>query len=316
MSEATDPSDARGRGRQERVRRVLLHVLVLNLVVVAGKALAWWWSGALSVAAEVVHSSLDALNNGIALAFAAVAVMEPDDRHPYGHQKFELLGALVVVAFLSVTGFELVKGAVRRLLSPEPPEVTVSPEVLWVMGGALVAAVGISWWEAREGRRLGSQLILADAAHTRADVYTSLAVLAGLLAVRAGYPLADPIIALLVAGLIGWTGWRIVQETVPALVDERAVEARTILRMAEGTEGVRASWGARSRGRPGEIFAELTIAVDPTLDVTRAHDIADRVERAVAEALGAREVTVHVEPFRSRGVPPGNAEGPASEDPP
>lgn len=305
------PPAAGEMARGARVRRVLLQVLVLNLLVVLAKGVAWWSSGALSIVAEAVHSSLDAMNNVIALAFAAVAAREPDENHPYGHQKFETLGALVIVAFLSVTVVELVQGAVGRLLSSQPPEVQATPLALWIMGGSAAAGLAVSAWESRQGRLLRSHLLVADAAHTRTDVYAALAVLGGLLAVRAGYPLADPIIALTVAVLIAFTGWRILRETVPVLVDERAVEARTIRRVAEAAPGVRGAWGIRSRGRPGEVFAELTIAVDPRLDVARAHDIADEVEREVSRELGAREVSVHVEPHRPGRTPEGTG-GPES----
>ncbi len=290
--------------RGSRVRRVLLQVLVLNLLVLAAKVVAWISSGALSVAAEAGHSSLDALNNVIALTFAAIAARAPDEDHPYGHQKFETLGALVVVGFLSITVFELTQGAVVRLLGGRPLDAVATPMALWLVLFSAIASLVVSRWELIQGRRLDSPLLVADAAHTRADVYASGAVLVGLLLVRAGMPLADPLVALGVAVVIARTGWQIVQETVPVLVDERAVEDRTIRRIAEATEGVRGAWGIRSRGRPGEIYAELTVSVDPTLDVADAHTIADQVERDVAEALRAREVTVHVEPDETPPPPP------------
>ena len=296
------PEAALQRGSQ--VRRVLLQVLVLNLLVLAAKVVAWISSGALSVAAEAGHSSLDALNNVIALTFAAIAARAPDDDHPYGHQKFETLGALVVVGFLSITVFELTQGAVVRLLGGRPLDAVATPLALSLVLFSAIASLVVSRWELIQGRRLDSPLLVADAAHTRADVYASAAVLVGLLLVRAGMPLADPLVALGVAVVIARTGWQIVQETVPVLVDERAVEDRTIRRIAEATEGVRGAWGIRSRGRPGEVYAELTVSVDPTLDVADAHTIADRVERDVAEALRAREVTVHVEPDESHPHPP------------
>jgi len=273
-----------------------MQVLALNLLVLGAKGVAWWSSGAISVAAEALHSSLDALNNVIALTFAGIAAREPDEDHPYGHQKFETLGALVVVGFLSITVYELLKGAASRLFGGRPLDVEATPEAMGLVLLSAVASLLVSRWELVQGRRLDSHLLVADAAHTRADVYASGAVLVGLLFVRAGYPVADPLIALGVAGVIAWAGWGIVKSTVPVLVDERAVEDRTIRRIAEATEGVRAAWGIRSRGRPGEVFAELTVSVDRSLDVADAHTIADRVEREVADALGAREVTVHVEP--------------------
>lgn len=284
--------------RSREVRRILFLVLLLNLVVVGLKVVAWLLSDALSVLAEVTHSSLDALNNVFALAFASVAARAPDDRHPYGHYKFETLGALVLVGFLSITVFELGRGAITRLLDPATLTVSADPVAMAILVLSVVVGLAVSSYERRRGRELGSDLLLADAAHTRSDVLAALAVLGGLVAVRFGYPRADPVITLAVAVLIGRTGWKVVRETVPVLVDERAVEERAVRELAETTPGVVSCYGARSRGRPGEVFAELTITVSPELGVSEAHEIADRVERRVAERLSAREVTVHVEPSR------------------
>lgn len=288
------PPEATARSGQ--VRRVLRQVLVLNLFVVAIKLAAWWSSGALSVAAETMHSGLDALNNVFALVFAGVAAQGPDEEHPYGHQKFETLGALVLVGLLSITVFELTRGALLRLVGDLSPRLEATPLAMGIMAVSVVAGLAISTWETRRGRRLSSDLLLADAAHTRADVLAALAVLGGLGAVRAGYPAADPWITLGVGVLIAHTGWEIVKETIPVLVDERAVEAQRVRSVALTTPGVRACYGVRSRGRPGEVFAELTIAVDPSLDVAASHRIADAVEAGVARELHAREVVVHVEP--------------------
>ena len=282
--------------RARRVRRVLLGVLLLNLAVVALKVVAYWSAQALSIVAEAVHSSLDAGNNVFALWIARVAARAPDAEHPYGHQKFETLGALVLVGLLSVTVFELTQASLSRLLGEGAPTVEATPLAVGIMAFSAVVGLAVSVWEDRRGRALGSDILLADAAHTRSDVYTTLAVLAGLGAVALGYPLVDPLVTLGVAGIIAWTGWRIVKETVPVLVDERAVPPERIQDEAEAEEGVEACYGIRSRGRPGEIYAELTISVDPELDVHRSHAIADAVEARVADAIAAREVVVHVEP--------------------
>lgn len=283
--------------RTLEVRRILAVVLWLNLGVFALKVVALVSSHALSVAAETVNSSLDAINNVFALWIVRVAGQEPDDEHPYGHQKFETLGALVLVGFLSTTVFELVQHAVFRLLGRgEAADVRATPLALAVIALSMVIGVAVSLWEARRGRQLGSEILVADAAHTGSDVLTSAAVLAGLLAVRMGYPQVDPWVTLAVAALITRTGWLILRDTVPVLVDERAMEPSHIQRVAESITDVRSAYGIRSRGRKGEMFTELTIAVPADLDVKRAHEIADEVERRVGSELGAREVIVHVEP--------------------
>lgn len=284
--------------RAAQVRTVLKRVLWLNLGVLVVKAVVFGMSGALSVLAEVLHSSLDAANNVFALVFARVAAREPDEDHPYGHRKFETLGALTLVGVLSVTVFELIKSAVNRLASvtAAPPE--VGPLALSLLGVGLVAGIAITRYESRVGKRLGSDLLLADAAHTRADVMTTLAVLSGLVAVRLGYPLVDPLVTILVAVLIAHTGWEIVKEAVPVLMDTRAVPPDRIEALSMEVDGVRSAYGIRSRGRPGDVFAELTVAVDADLDVATSHRIADNVESRVASGIAAREVVVHVEPAR------------------
>lgn len=283
------------RERATAVRRVLAQVLALNLAVVAIKFAAFLSSNALSILAETAHSSLDAGNNVFALWIARIAARDPDEDHPYGHHKFEMLGALVLVGLLSITVFELVQHSILRLLEGGTPA-EASTLAMAIMAVSAGAALAISWWEARRGRALGSDILLADAAHTRADVYTTLAVLGGLGAVRAGYPVADPLITVAVAGIIALTGWEIVQRAIPVLVDEVAVDPLSIRGMAESHDGVIACYGIRSRGRAGDVFAELTISVDPALDVEGSHAIADEVERRVAAGVGAREVVVHVEP--------------------
>lgn len=285
-----------------QVRRVLAITLAANLVVVAAKLAVGLMSDSLAVIGEAGHSGLDALNNVVALALAQVAARAPDEDHPYGHGKFETLGALGIVAFLSVTVFRLVEGAIARLVVGSE-----GPDVGWllvgVVAGSALVSLAVSRYELRRGRELGSALLVADAMHTRTDVWGSVAVLAGLAFTALGYPQADAIVALLVAGIIAFAGYQILRSTVPVLVDERAADAADLRGIAVASDGVLSAYDVRSRGRPGEVFAELTIAVDPTLDVAAAHRIADEVERRVAEAVRARDVVVHVEPADDDGTP-------------
>jgi cation diffusion facilitator family transporter len=281
--------------RHRRISRVLQLTLAANLAVVVAKLLAGISAGSLAVVADAAHSSVDASNNILALVLARVAAQAPDEDHPYGHSKFETLGALAAVAFFSITIFELVTSAVRRLLEGTH-RTEVTPTVINVMVASALISLLVSVYEKRQGRLLSSELLLADAAHTRADLYASVAVLGGLGLVAAGYAWADAAFTLVVAALIGLTGYRILRTTVPVLVDERAVDESTITRIAKETPGVQDCYNVRSRGREGEVFSELTISVARALDVEHAHEIADEVERRVASGVGAREVVVHVEP--------------------
>jgi cation diffusion facilitator family transporter len=289
-------TDAAQDVRSREVRRVLTLMLVVSLVLVTAKTAAGIISGSLAVLGGAFDSALDVLTTVVAITMARVAGEEPDEQHPYGHEKFEALGALAMVAFLSVTVYELVRTALARLAGDggEPVETSLG---VWVMGGSLLVGVAASEYERRRGKALQSDLLLADAAHLRADVFVTLAVLAGLLLTRFGWRNGDAWTTLVVAVLIIRTGFHILRETVPVLVDEAAVEAAEIRGMAEAMDGVDAAYDVRSRGRrEGARFAELTIAVRSGLDIEQAHEIADLVEDEVRRRLGARRVVVHVEP--------------------
>ncbi|MFQ5745685.1 MAG: cation diffusion facilitator family transporter [Gemmatimonadota bacterium] len=277
------------------VKRVLWWVLAANLAVVLAKVLVGLRAGSIAVLGDAAHSGVDALNNLVGLFAVRVAARPPDEEHPYGHAKFETLGAIAVVSFLSVTCYELVSNSVRRIvLGGVPP--AVDALTLGVLGGAMVVNLSVATLEARSGARLGSVLLSADARHTAADVLVTISVLGGLGLVKLGWGSADAWLAIFVALLIARSGVEILRTTIPVLVDSRAVDAARIRAVALDTEGVRGAKAVRSRGRPGEAFAELTIEVDPDINVGEAHRIADRVERRLQREAGLSDVIAHVEP--------------------
>jgi cation diffusion facilitator family transporter len=282
--------------RRGAIQRTLGIILILNLIVVAVKVAIAVRTGALSVLGASVESALDALNNVIAILLVSVAAKAADEDHPYGHDKFETLGALAVVGFLSISGFELVRTAVTQLVRGEHP---LAPTTL-ELGGLAATAVGnvfVVWYERRRGRQLGSALLLADAAHTRGDIFVTVIAFVSLGLTRLGYAGFDPWLALVVAAVIAWSGVQILRVTVPILVDQRAVDAKEIRRVVATIPGITGIPHVRSRtSASGTHFAEVTITCDGALPVARAHDLADAAEQAIRGALGAADVTVHVEP--------------------
>lgn len=278
------------------VRRILTLVLGANLAVVALKLFIGLRSGSLSVLGDAAHSGFDALNNVIGLVAVRVAAQPPDEDHPYGHGKFETIGALAVVSFLSITAFELGSGAVGRLVSGATPP-RLDATTFWLLGVTMAFNAAVAGTEASYARRLDSQILAADARHTASDVAVTLAVVGGLGLVALGFEQADAWLAILVACLIAYTGFDVLRGTIPVLVDTAAVDARRIERFVSGLDGVRAVRDVRSRGkRDAEAFAELTIEIDGSLTVSQGHEIADRVERRLIQEGGFRDVVVHVEP--------------------
>src|SRR2546426_1164028 len=204
------------------VRRVVLGLLVANLSVVGAKLAVGIESKSLAVFGSALDSSVDALNNVLALIVVRVAAKAPDEDHPYGHGKFETLGALAIVGFLSVTCFELVRGAVNDLVSGTR-RVSVSDMQLAVLVLTLGVNVVIAWYEHRRGTELGSELLVADAAHTRADVFITVAVLVSILLTRQGWWWIDSAVAIVGAPVIGFVGYSLLRRPGPVPVEQRPI---------------------------------------------------------------------------------------------
>src|SRR5881275_2289231 len=142
------------RDRHIRVRRVLTGVLIANLAVLGSKLFVGIFSGSLAVMGGALDSAVDVLNNALGVVLVRVAGQAPDEDHPYGHGKFETLGALAIVVFLAITCFELVREAVNHLVSGAH-RVDVSDSQLTLLLLILGANVVISWYERRRGTELG-----------------------------------------------------------------------------------------------------------------------------------------------------------------
>ena len=181
-------------GRQ--VERVLWIVLVLNLVVAASKYFYGLASGSASMQADGIHSVFDSLGNVIGLVGISLAARPADAGHPYGHSKFETYGSLAIGVLLLFAAFEVGSSAVEKLVAGTYTA-QVTPVSFIVMVGTLVVNLFVTLYERRAGKRLKSEILAADAAHTLSDAFVSIGVIVGLGFVVAGFPMADPIICLL-----------------------------------------------------------------------------------------------------------------------
>jgi len=282
--------------RSRAVRRVLGGLLVANIAVVVAKTAIGMLAGSLAVIGDAVHSSVDAVYNVLGLVVVRVAARAPDEDHPYGHGKFETLGALAIVVFLSITCFELVRSAIGQLIAGGHV-IRMTDVGLVLLLATLATNILVAWYENRRGQELSSELLIADAAHTRTDVFITIGVLIGVLFSRQGHTWVDPIVAIVVALLIVRVAYQILSRAVPVLVDERAIPEPRIRESAQAVKGVKSAYGIRSRGgNTGVRYAEVTIAVDSSANVADAHAIADAVEERLKKDLELEAVTVHVEP--------------------
>jgi cation diffusion facilitator family transporter len=279
------------------VRRVLWITLALNLVVCAIKAAVGLATGSLAVLADALHSLTDGANNVLGLVVTRWSTPPPDREHPYGHHKFEALGALAIAALLGIACFEVLQAGVARLLAPEAPRVVMDGTSLVVLLLVLAVNLFVTLYERREGRRLNSPLLLADAHHTLGDIWITLGVLGGATGIwLLGWQWLDLALAVPVAAAVLWSGWAVLRANLPWLVDASAIAPEAVQKLALAVPGVVDCHDVMSRGLIGrQVFVEMHL-VTRAPDVETSHRITEEIERRLEERFGPVHATIHVEP--------------------
>jgi cation diffusion facilitator family transporter len=260
--------------------------------VLVAKASVGFATGSFALLGDAIHSLADLANNIVALFVVRIASAPPDREHPYGHQRFETLAVFGLAVLLAVLSFEIVVRAVES----HDREVLDNRWGLAVMVGVLCVNAGLSYWERRWARKLGSQILNADAQHTFADVLTTVAVIVGWQLSARGYPWLDTAFALVVACLVMYLAYGLFRRAIPGLVDRISHPPEEIAATVEPLDGVRKVNRVRSRWIGSKPAVDVVITVAPDMPTSEAHDIADAVEEALLDALSIEDVTVHIEP--------------------
>ncbi|MEN9517906.1 MAG: hypothetical protein RLZZ381_494 [Cyanobacteriota bacterium] len=286
--------------RQSSIQNVLYITLGLNLLVLETKFSLGLATGSLSLLADALHSLSDSASNILGLIAMRLANPKPDWDHPYGHSKFESLGALGIAGFLIVAGIEILDSAVKRLFfSGDSESIEVSDLSLVMMIAVLIINIGVAVYEAQRGKALNSKLLQADARHTLSDVWVTVVLLVGMWGIRLGFGWLDIVLAFLVAGLVFWSAWEVIRENVPFLSDRVAISAREIMKTVTDVYGVLNCHSITSRGVLGQaIFIEMHLVVAPR-EISEAYKIVEAVEQKLQEKYGCIHATIQLEPHKN-----------------
>jgi cation diffusion facilitator family transporter len=281
--------------RYSAVSKVLYRVLFLNLGVALAKIALGYATGAVSILSDGFHSLTDSASNVVALIGISVARRPPDADHPYGHRKYETMASLGILLFLLLVMIQVVSAAMDRFINGGSPR--VFPEGIALMTVTLIINVAVVIYEMREGRRLQSEVLRADAKHTRSDVLTSVAVLGALIGVWFGYPLLDPMAALLVAGFIGHACWSIAFDASGILSDQIVIPESGVREVVQSVPDVLGCEKIRTRGATDYAFLDLHLWLDPKMPLEDAHStshvVKDRLMQTFPQLV---DVVIHIEP--------------------
>jgi cation diffusion facilitator family transporter len=285
---------------QRRTALVSVGAAVALMVVKLGTGLA---SSSLGLVSEALHSGTDLVAALLTFFAIGVAVRPADSSHPYGHGKAEHLAALAEAGVLLLVSVAVGAVALARLTGRIEIETSTAWWVFAAIAVVIVIDVSRTVVSLRAARAFSSPALASNALHFGSDLAGTIAVLAGLLAVRAGWPDGDSFAALFVAFLVVTAAARLIRRNVDVLMDRAPAEAVRIASEAIATLDPPVEVRRlRLRQAAGRTFTDVVIGVSPGAAVGQGHAVADRVEEAVHGALPDSDVVVHVEPAGAETV--------------
>ena len=292
----------------ERAQAAALASAGVGLLVLGLKFFAWWITGSLALYSDALESIINVVAAMTAFVALRVAAQPADQNHPYGHHKAEYFSAVIEGALIIVAAIVILRDAYDALQAPK----TLDAPLVGVAVNGFATVINLVWglMRVRRGRDWRSPALVADGKHVLADVFTSGGVLIGLgLATATGWAILDPVIAVVVALNILWSGGAMVRDSVSGLMDQAAPaemvgQIRRLI--SEHGEGALEAHDVRTRHAGQVTFIDFHLVVPGEMTVAESHAICDRLEAAIEGAVEGAVVTIHVEPgeeAKQRGLP-------------
>lgn len=282
--------------RYKQIQHVQLIVILLNLAAAISKLLIGIIINSVSMTADGFHSMADGLNNVVGMIGVYYAFQPIDEKHPYGHRKFETLTTLFIGGILIITSMSILKGAYNRIINPVVPTVTSLSFIVMLL--TIVINIYVTIFEKNRGKILHSDFLISDATHTLSDVFVSISVMATLLAVKLGYPLVDIFVSVLISLLIIKAAIDIIKNGANVLCDAVVLDPNDISIVVCEFEEVYSCHKIRSRGCSDDIHLDLHVLANPDMTLDKAHSLVHNIDNLLKSSFpGVTDVNIHLEPL-------------------
>ncbi|MEI6970606.1 MAG: cation diffusion facilitator family transporter [bacterium] len=273
--------------------------IAASIVTMALKAAAYYLTGSVSLLSDAVESIVNLIGGVVALTMLTIAARPADKDHAYGHSKAEYFSSGVEGTLILIAALSIAYTAVVRLLNPM--HIHDLGMGLLVSLAASLVNLGVALVLSRAGRKHGSITLEANSQHLMTDVWTSAGVIVGIgIVALTGWEVLDPVVAILVAANIIWTGWRLIHRSIDGLMDRAltAEDEKSVLQAlsAYETEGVRFH-ALRTRQAGARRFVAVHVLVPGDWSVQRGHNLLERIESDIRKTLADATVFTHLEPL-------------------
>ena len=284
--------------RLEKVRHVLIYTLILNMAVAIAKISYGYLTNSISMFSDGFHSFFDGTSNVIGLIGTWIAAQPPDRNHPYGHKKYETLSTIAVAGLVFLGGYEILKKALFSFKTTHSVEVTSLSFI--IMAITLLINFFVMNYETKKAREYKSDFLLADALHTKTDIFVSLSVIISLAAAKIGYPVIDSIAAVIIAVFIAKMGFEILKTATYVLTDAARLDTLEINKVVMLINGIKECHEIRTRGKEDAVHLDLHVLVAPEVHIHEAHELAHEVEETIKKQFPSIvDVIVHIEPYNT-----------------
>ena len=285
----------------ERVAtKVSMVSIVGNLILSVFKALAGVIAHSGAMISDAVHSASDVFSSIIVIIGVRISAKASDDEHPYGHERFECVAAIVLSVVLFLTGLMIGIGAVRNIAGGDYQNLTV-PGVLSLAAAfiSIIVKEAMYWYTRSYAERYDSSALMADAWHHRSDALSSVGALIGIAAARMGFPVMDAVASLVICFFIAKAAYDIFKDAIDKMVDhscEKETEA-ALLDCASSQQGVLGVDVLHTRVFGNKIYVDIEISADSSLSLAEGHQIAEQVHTAIEQQFPkVKHIMVHVNP--------------------
>lgn len=286
------------------IRHVTMVGFWINFGLVALKLFFGYWGHSDALVADGYHSVSDFITDLIVIIFASTAYKKADKEHPYGHGKYETFASLIIGVILMLVAIFLAWGGINGIIDSLKGIVLDRPDV-WTIVVAIVSIAAKEYcyrYTRKEGLRVGSSSLLANAEHHRSDAVSSIATVIGVtLAFSLGeaWRIADPIASVIISVLIAISAFKIARPAIQELLEISLPESEIneIREITESVKGVKRIHNLRGRKNGHSTIIEMNVHVDPDITVRAGHIIANDIENDLHEKLGKDVIIyIHIEP--------------------
>ncbi|MFB9885363.1 cation diffusion facilitator family transporter [Balneatrix alpica] len=283
--------------KQQAMQRVTLIGALINLVLGLAKTFAGWLFHSHALVADGIHSLSDLLTDVMVLVITRIAHQGPDHNHPYGHERFETLGTVVLGTILIAVAGAIGYDSLMRLTAEDSASFPTWP----ALAVTLASILGKEWlyhYTRRAGERLGSELMVANAWHHRSDALSSIVVLIALIGSLAGFVWMDALAAALVAVMVAHIGWKLCWSSLQELTDTGlpSQELRQIRHLMLDEEGVHSVHDLRTRKMGANFLLDVHLVVDDELTAAEAHHVGLRATQRVRDHYEqVKDIVFHID---------------------